>query len=92
MLAKMQRAWVTEWPGDRGQSLGMVSLCMRFDITTLPPCSQHHEFPRSREDPTREHHVIFGLLDERDLPMLQDAIEKYLHQRRLEDMAEHRTP
>lgn len=34
----------------------------------------------------------FGLLDEQDLPALRDAIDKYLHERRMEEMADHFPP
>jgi hypothetical protein len=92
MTPEMQRAWVAEWPGDKGQPLGLVSLCMRFNQDATGPYMTVREFPRSREDLTLEKHVTFGLLDERDLPLLRDAIDKYLEGRRLDDLAEHAKP
>ena len=91
-LPQLLRAWVAEWPTDTGRGSGMVSLCLRFGTGETVPHSDRTEFPRSREDPTPEQHVRFGLLDEQDLPAIRDAIDKYLHQRYMEDMAEHWPP
>jgi hypothetical protein len=86
MTPKMTRAWVAEFDA------GLVSLSMRFEWTSTVPSLDVQEFPRSCEDRTMERHVRFGLLDERDLPLLRDAIDRYLRQRYMEDMAEHMPP
>jgi hypothetical protein len=86
MRPHMTRAWVAPFDA------GLVNLSMRFDKEGTIPSMDVRTFPRSREDRTPEQHVIFGLIDERDLPLLHDAIERYLHQRYMEDMAEHIPP
>lgn len=88
-LPILRRVWVAAWPSDRGGPSGLVSFCMRFDKDAAVPHSDVLALPRSREDLTPEQHVRFGLLDERDLLMIRDAIDKYLDGRYLEDMAEH---
>lgn len=78
---KVLRAWVADFPKSDGRPSGMVTISMRFAAGDHTPTADVMELRRNREDPTLEQHVRFGLLDVDSLPIIRDAIDKYLEDR-----------
>jgi len=81
----LDRVWITDLQDDMGRDIGVVNINMRIlkslwdDHVCNVPISLHQDdFPKSKDDPTREIFLQLGTLEFDDLIKLKLAIDKFL--------------